>query len=77
AAFLSTLVGVDAAEVATCAAVMALSDIGEWIRQEPKDTSNSNTKSNMIEDAALVEAKSQLEKEGVQLEKAISRIATQ
>ncbi|GER36976.1 SWI/SNF complex subunit SMARCC2 [Striga asiatica] len=73
AAFLSTLVGVDAAEMAACAAVMALSNLGDNIRQEAKDTS----KLNLIEDAALVEAKSQLEKEGEELEKAISEIATQ
>ncbi|KAL0392244.1 UNVERIFIED_CONTAM: SWI/SNF complex subunit SWI3B [Sesamum radiatum] len=104
AAFLSTLVGVDVAEVAARAAVTALSDLGDgkqqatgnvhsdyrWksskpmiskrklgteICRESGNASNGNNR-NMTE-AALAEAKLQLEKEEEELEKAISGIATQ
>ncbi|KAK6116809.1 hypothetical protein DH2020_049439 [Rehmannia glutinosa] len=75
AAFLSTLVGVDVAEVAARAAVTALSDLGEGKQQESNNASNGD-KLNMMEEA-LVEAKSQLEKEEEELEKTISGIATQ
>ncbi|KAG8369307.1 hypothetical protein BUALT_Bualt15G0137700 [Buddleja alternifolia] len=75
AAFLSTLVGVDVAEVAAQAAVTALSDLGDGEQQEAADASNGNDLTTMEE--ALVKAKSELEKEEEELEKAISGIATQ
>ncbi|GFP87194.1 swi/snf complex subunit swi3b [Phtheirospermum japonicum] len=74
AAFLSTLSGVDVAEVAARAAVTALSDVGDRKRR----ASNGDKPSLMEEEeAALVEAKSQLDKEEEELEKAVSGIATQ
>ncbi|XP_057776450.1 SWI/SNF complex subunit SWI3B [Salvia miltiorrhiza] len=75
AAFLSTLVGVDVAEVAARAAVTAISDVGDLKQQESGYASNGNTL-NKMEDS-LGEAKLQLEKEEEELEKTISRISTQ
>ncbi|KAL6578238.1 hypothetical protein OROMI_010566 [Orobanche minor] len=68
AAFISTFVGVDVAEAAAHAAITALSDLGDSKQQD-------GNKSN-LEDA-FVEAKSQLQKEEEELEKAISGIVTQ
>ncbi|XP_047954004.1 SWI/SNF complex subunit SWI3B-like isoform X2 [Salvia hispanica] len=75
AAFLSTLVGVDVAEVAARAAVTAISDVGNLKQQESGYASNGNTLNNMEE--SLGEAKLQLGKEEEELEKTISGIAAQ
>ncbi|CAA0838478.1 SWI/SNF complex subunit SWI3B [Striga hermonthica] len=77
AAFLSTLVGVNVAEVAAHAAVTALYDLGDNKQQEFNDVSNDINKSSLVEETALADAKSQLEKEEDELEKVISGIATQ
>ncbi|KAL3845914.1 hypothetical protein ACJIZ3_003317 [Penstemon smallii] len=85
AAFLSTLVGVDVAEVAARAAVTALSDLGNGKHQESSKAPPSITKQQESDNAsdvnnldsteeALVKAKLQLEKEEDELEKAISGI---
>lgn len=83
AAFLSAMVGVEVAEVASHAAVKALSDysdgkITEHLHSLSTGTTNQangNTE-NAIE-AALVEAQSQLNKEEDDLERALSAIAVQ
>ncbi|KAL7127919.1 hypothetical protein ABFS83_14G282100 [Erythranthe nasuta] len=75
AAFLSTLVGVDVAEVAARAAVTALSDLVN-IKHKESDIATNGNNTNMTE-VALLEANLQLEKEEEELEKAISGIATQ
>ncbi|KAL1535190.1 SWI/SNF complex subunit SWI3B-like [Salvia divinorum] len=75
AAFLSTLVGVDVAEVAAHAAVTAISDVGNLKQQESGYASNGNTLNKMEE--SLGEAKLQLEKEEEELEKTICGTATQ
>ncbi|KAH6778275.1 switch subunit 3 [Perilla frutescens var. hirtella] len=75
AAFLSTLVGVDVAEVAARAALTALSDVGEGKQLESSNASNGDAPNKMEE--SLGEAKMQLEKEEEELEKAVSGIATQ
>lgn len=74
-AFLSTLVGVDVAEVAASAAVTALSNVGEGKQQELSYASNGGAVNNMEE--SIGEAKSQLGKEEEELEKAISGITAQ
>ncbi|XP_073053230.1 SWI/SNF complex subunit SWI3B [Primulina eburnea] len=84
AAFLSTLVGVDVAEVAAHAAVTALSDLIDGKNEDHlKASSNianqqdSEIASNGTMEGALAEAKLQLEKEEGELENAISGIAVQ
>lgn len=84
AAFLSTLVGIDVAEVAAHAAVTALSDLIDGKNEDHlKAPSNiakqqdSEIASNGTMEGALAEAKLQLEKEEEELENAISGIAVQ
>lgn len=89
AAFLSALVGVDVAEVASHAAVKALSDQSEGrIKEHLKSLSSrtydqeesgiaANGNIGDAADAALVEAQSQLDKEDDDLERALSGIAVQ
>ncbi|XP_073155099.1 SWI/SNF complex subunit SWI3B isoform X2 [Henckelia pumila] len=84
AAFLSTLVGVDVAEVAARAAVTALSDLVDGkIEDHLKAPSNiakqqdSEIESNGTTEGALAEAKLQLKKEDEELENVISGIAFQ
>ncbi|XP_059291898.1 SWI/SNF complex subunit SWI3B [Lycium ferocissimum] len=83
AAFLSALAGKEVAELAAHAAVTALSEIGEGItkgrlgslpsgveKQESDGTSNGYAKDTL--ESALVEAKAQLEKEELDLERGVS-----
>ncbi|CAN4123127.1 unnamed protein product [Withania somnifera] len=86
AAFLSALAGKEVAELAAHAAVTALSEIGEGItkgslgsllsgaeRQESDITSNGYGTGKL--ERALVEARPQLEKEALDLERAVSDVA--
>ncbi|KAL2471834.1 SWI/SNF complex subunit SWI3B [Abeliophyllum distichum] len=88
AAFLSTLVGVDVAEVAARAALTALSALGDGklkesfkissgaAKQQESDIASNSDDPNSME-GDLAEARLQLEKEDEELEKAISGIAVQ
>ncbi|KAK4348953.1 hypothetical protein RND71_031708 [Anisodus tanguticus] len=86
AAFLSTLAGKEVAELAAHAAVTALSEIGNGItkgslgslpggvdKQESDGTSDGYAKDTL--ERALVEARSQLDKEALDLERAVSNVA--
>lgn len=86
--FLSTLVGVDVAEVAARAALAAASALGDGklkecvklssgaAKQQESDIASNSDDPNSMEEA-LAEARLQLEKEDEELEKAISGIAVQ
>lgn len=87
AAFLSALAGVDVAEAAARAAVTSLSQVGRGANKEPQAslakitklqeadaTPNGDTTGNASE-GAFVEANSQLQKEELDVERAVSRIA--
>ncbi|KAK4351758.1 hypothetical protein RND71_027276 [Anisodus tanguticus] len=86
AAFLSALAGKEVAELAAHAAVTALSEIGNGItkgslgslpggvdKQESDGTSDGYAKDTL--ERALVEARSQLDKEALDLERAVSNVA--
>ncbi|XP_059460648.1 SWI/SNF complex subunit SWI3B [Corylus avellana] len=89
AAFLSTLAGVDIAEAAARAAVLSLSQVGHGANREHLGTlarntklqeadvaSNGDTTQNAL-DGAFVEANSQIQKEQLDVERAISEITQQ
>ncbi|CAA3001483.1 Hypothetical predicted protein [Olea europaea subsp. europaea] len=86
--FLSTLVGVDVAEVAARAALAAVSALGDGklkeclklssgaAKQQESDIASNSDNPNSMEEA-LAEARLQLEKVDEELEKAISGVAVQ
>lgn len=84
AAFLSTLAGVDVAEAAARAAVTSLSQVNQGVSgvlrstklQEPDVASNGDATLNALE-GAYIEANSQLQKEELDVERAISGITMQ
>ncbi|XP_030527104.1 SWI/SNF complex subunit SWI3B [Rhodamnia argentea] len=73
AAFLSALAGVEVAEAAAQAAVMTLSEVEYGVSREAEVSANGETALNALE-GALMDANSSLEKEELDLERAVSDI---